>query len=90
MVETPLDHPYEFNRNGILVNDKLGKIRVYHLQKFNKKSKQIQTIENEKNVTKSEMIRKHPMWICTYYDFPIELLDTTKQNPRNYEWIKRT
>mgnify|MGYP001173698945 CR=1 FL=1 len=60
VVETPLDHPFEFNHDGILVNQKLRKIRLFHLQKFNKKSKQTQVIEDGKNITKSEMIRKTP------------------------------
>lgn len=85
VLETPLDHPFEFNHDGILVNQKLGKIRLFHLQKFNKKSKQTQVIEDGKNVTKSEMIRKHPMWVCCYYDLPIESLEFVKQNTRTFD-----
>ena len=85
MIDSPVDHPYVFNRNGILVNEKLGKIRLFNLQKFNKKSKQTQVIEDGKNITKSEMIRKHPMWVCRYYDFPIESLEFVKQNTRNFD-----
>ena len=85
VVESPVDHPYVFNQNGILVNQKLGKIRLFHLQKFNKKSKQTQLIEDGKNITKSEMIRKNPMWVCRFYDLPIESLEFVKQNTRNFD-----
>lgn len=85
VVESPVDHPFVFNQNGILVNQKLGKIRLFHLQKFNKKSKQTQVIEDGKNITKSEMIRKHPMWVCCYHDLPIAYMIAAKQNSRNYK-----
>lgn len=63
-------------------------IRLYHLQKFNKKSIQTQKVATRgknkgKNITTSTVVRR-PHWVATYIDVPEVLVKSVKQNNRTF------
>lgn len=57
--------------------------RFFYLQKFNKKSSQIQKIVNGKNTTFTKVIRK-PSWKAFYIDVPGDLIAEGKQDIRHF------
>lgn len=63
-------------------------VRMYHLQKFNKKSIQMQKVATRgknkgKNITTSTVVRK-PHWVATYIDVPAVLVKSAKQSTRTF------
>lgn len=58
-------------------------VRFYYLQKFNKKSSQIQKVVNGKNTTFTKVIRK-PSWKAFYIDVPTDLIAEGKQDIRHF------
>lgn len=57
--------------------------RFFYLQKFNKKSAQIQRMVDGKNTTFTKVIRK-PSWKAFYIDVPTDLIAEGKQDIRHF------
>lgn len=65
-----------------------GKIRLFRLQKFNKKSSQTQRLMTRgknkgKNISTMVVLRR-PHWVATYIDVPSGMVKMAKQNARNF------
>lgn len=66
-----------------------GTVRLYRLQKVNKKSSETQEIIDGKNVTTSKVLRR-PHWIAHVYDIPEEIIDSANQYQRSFSLKIRT
>lgn len=65
-------------------NEKSNMWRFIHFQKYNKKTKQVQTIQADgKNVTKSTVLRRGH-WVATYYDIDHAIITNGRQDIRTF------
>lgn len=66
-----------------------GTVRLYRLQKFNKKSSETQEVVDGRNITTTKILRR-PHWIAYVYDVPEEIIDTATQYQRSFSLKIRT
>lgn len=88
---------YQFSRyfgtygDGFMSRDR-KLIRVYNLQKINKKVERTTITKNGKTKSQSKVLH-HKYWVANIYDFDIELLKAlnikVKQQKRNFVIEKR-